>query len=64
MLTTFDRYLIGRFLFVFAVFLGSLYGLFVVIDCFTNVDSFFPGRGGDTTAGLLSVLPVSVEHVF
>ena len=40
MFTTFDRYLLGRLLHTFAVFFVSAYGLYVVIDLFTNVDEF------------------------
>lgn len=40
MLTTFDRYLIRRYFAVFFILLVSLYGLFVVLDGFTNVDAF------------------------
>ena len=40
MLSTYDRYLLRRFFWVFTVFWVSLYGLFVVIDCFTNLDAF------------------------
>jgi len=40
MFTTFDRYLLGRLLHTFAVFFVSAYGLYVVIDLFTNVDDF------------------------
>jgi lipopolysaccharide export system permease protein len=38
--TTFDRYLLRRYLHVFLVFLLSTFGLFVVIDGFSNVDGF------------------------
>ncbi len=40
MLTTFDRYLLGRLLHTFAVFFVSAYGLYIVIDLFTNIDDF------------------------
>ena len=40
MFTTFDRYLLGRLLHTFAVFFVSAYGLYIVIDLFTNVDDF------------------------
>ena len=43
-MTTFDRYLVRRFLHVFLIFLVSAYGLFVVIDGFTNVDGFQQGK--------------------
>jgi len=38
--TTFDRYLIARFVQVFAILFVSVFGLFVVIDGFSNVDEF------------------------
>ena len=38
--TTFDRYLLRRYLHVFAILMISMYGLFVVIDGFTNIDEF------------------------
>lgn len=40
MLTTFDKYLLKRLLHTFAVFLVATYGLYMVIDLFTNVDDF------------------------
>jgi len=40
MFTTFDRYLLGRLLHTFAVFFVATYGLYIVIDLFTNVDDF------------------------
>lgn len=40
MLATFDKYLLGRFFHTFAVFLVATYGLFIVIDLFTNMDDF------------------------
>lgn len=43
MLTTFDRYLLRRYFSTFLILLVSTYGLFVVIDGFTNVDSFQDG---------------------
>ena len=44
MLTTFDRYLFKRYLYTFVVLFISLFGLFVVIDGFTNVDEFQMGK--------------------
>ncbi|MEZ6060901.1 MAG: LptF/LptG family permease [Planctomycetaceae bacterium] len=40
MLTTFDKYLLGRMLHTFAVFFVATYGLYIVIDLFTNIDEF------------------------
>jgi lipopolysaccharide export system permease protein len=42
-LTTFDRYLLKRYLHSFVILFVSMYGLFVVIDGFTNVDGFQEG---------------------
>ena len=55
MLTTLDRYLIRRFLYVFAVFTITFYGLFVVFDLFTNVDEFSKTPDGEA-AGLLGLI--------
>ena len=40
MFTTFDRYLLGRMLHTFIVFFVASYGLYIVIDLFTNIDAF------------------------
>ena len=40
MLTTFDRYLLGRMLHTFVVFFVATYGLYIVFDLFTNIDAF------------------------
>jgi lipopolysaccharide export system permease protein len=40
MRTTFDRYLIARYLQIFVILFVSMFGLFVVIDGFSNVDEF------------------------
>ncbi|MEX0715275.1 MAG: LptF/LptG family permease [Planctomycetaceae bacterium] len=39
-MTTFDRYLLRRFLHVFGILFVASFGLFVVIDGFTNVNKF------------------------
>lgn len=46
MYTTFDRYLLRRYLHAFAILFVSTFGLFVVIDGFTNVDAFQQGKEG------------------
>ena len=46
MFKTFDRYLFGRFLSAYLILFISTYGLYVVIDGFTNVDGFQDGRDG------------------
>ncbi len=38
--TTFDRYLVKRFFHVFIISFVATYGLYVVIDGFTNIDAF------------------------
>lgn len=38
--TTYDRYLLSRFLYIFAVFFVAAIGLFTVVDGFTNLDDF------------------------
>ena len=43
-MTTFDRYLLHRFLSSFLILFVSTFGLYVVIDGFTNVDGFQVGR--------------------
>jgi lipopolysaccharide export system permease protein len=40
MFTTFDRYLLGRLLHTFVIFFVATYGLYIVIDLFTNIDDF------------------------
>ncbi|MEX0701076.1 MAG: LptF/LptG family permease [Planctomycetales bacterium] len=39
-MTIFDRYILRRFLHVFCILFVSTFGLFVVIDGFTNIDGF------------------------
>lgn len=51
MLTTFDRYLFRRYLQAVLILFVSTYGLYVVIDGFTNVDAF--QQGNPTTAEVL-----------
>jgi lipopolysaccharide export system permease protein len=50
--TTFDRYLLRRFAYVFAILFVTTFGLFVVIDAFTNVDGF--QEGTKSTLGVLA----------
>ncbi len=40
MWTTFDRYLFGRYVYVFVVFFAATMGLFSVVDGFMNLDAF------------------------
>jgi lipopolysaccharide export system permease protein len=44
--TTYDRYLLRRFIHVFLVLFVTTFGLYVIIDCFTNVDGFQENRDG------------------
>lgn len=39
-MTTFDRYLLKRFLYVTVVFFVAVLGLFIIVDGFTNLDEF------------------------
>lgn len=43
MLTTFDKYLLNRLLHTFVVFFIATFGLYMVIDLFSNVDDFQQG---------------------
>jgi len=44
--TLFDRYVLGKFLHTYAILFVSTYGLFVVIDGFTNLDGFQEDASG------------------
>ena len=58
MFTTFDKYLLNRMLHTFVVFLIATYGLYMVIDLFTNVDDFQRnglGEDRNTAAIALSI---------
>lgn len=50
--TTFDRYLISRYLQIFVILFVSVFGLYVVIDGFSNVDEF--QEHAQTTLSLLA----------
>ncbi len=50
MWTTFDRYLLIRYSYVFAVFFAATMGLFTVMDGFSNMDAF---QKKDGTVGML-----------
>ena len=52
MLNTFDRYLLRRYISTFLIMFVSTYGLFVVIDGFTNADEYF-NDAQSTTENLL-----------
>ncbi len=56
-MTTFDRYLLRRYWHVFAVGFMALFGLYFVIDVFTNVTDFL-----ETASGTLSLLFTIVQY--
>lgn len=45
-MTILDRYLLKRFVQVYLIAFISLYGLYVVVETFTNADDFLNGEGG------------------
>ena len=45
-MTTFDRYLVRKFLHTYIILFVTFLGLYVVIDGFTNFDNFQEGGGG------------------
>src|SRR5262245_28468839 len=53
-MTIFDRYLLRRYWHVFGVGFLALFGLYFVIDVFTNVTDFFDQR--KSTAGLITYI--------
>lgn len=57
-MTTFDRYLLKRFLHVFFVSFVAMVGLYVVIDAFEHADDFFQ----NSDEGTLSVMWTIVRH--
>ncbi len=52
MFTTFDRYLLGRLIHTFSVLFVAAYGLYIVIDLFTNIDEFQENK----TAAVMSAI--------
>jgi lipopolysaccharide export system permease protein len=56
-MTTFDRYLLRRYWHVFGVGFLALFGLYFVIDVFTNVTDFL-----DTSQGTLAVLTTVIQY--
>jgi lipopolysaccharide export system permease protein len=57
--TLFDRYLLKRFCYVFAVGFVATYGLYIVFDAFSNADDFQERAG---TSGNLGMLLSMAEH--
>lgn len=64
MLTTFDKYLITRLLHTFAVFFIATYGLYIVIDLFTNIDDFQHGAGGVDRSAVESIVAIGRYYGF
>jgi lipopolysaccharide export system permease protein len=66
MFTTFDRYLLKRLFHTFVVFLIATYGLYIVIDLFTNMDDFQRASEASdelgTTGGPLAVMTAIVRY--
>jgi lipopolysaccharide export system permease protein len=58
-LTTFDRYLLSRYLHIFAVFFIATIGLFAVVDGFMNLDEFHQAAQNRGTGGLFLLM---AEH--
>ena len=57
--TTFDRYLLRRFLHVFLIGMFATYGLYVVFDGFTNIDGF---QDAEQTRSATTILWMMVEY--
>ena len=61
-MTTFDKYILKRFLYTFAVLFVATFGLFVVFDLFTNMDEF-QASSNDTSQLMMEIGPVSYTHL-
>ncbi|MCA8992606.1 MAG: LptF/LptG family permease [Planctomycetaceae bacterium] len=61
-MTTFDRYLLQRFLYVCMVFTIAVLGLYIIIDGFTNLDAFQLKSEGKGTTYL--VLLMAERYVY
>ena len=55
---TFDRYLLGRFVSIYAVMFVAMLGLFAVVDGFTNLDAFQQAAGEQGSAAMLKIMAV------
>jgi lipopolysaccharide export system permease protein len=55
-MTTFDRYILRRYWHVFGVGFLALFGLYFVIDIFTNVTEFFFDQSKDTRTLLTGII--------
>jgi lipopolysaccharide export system permease protein len=56
-MTVFDRYLLRRYLYVFVIGYVSLFGLYFVVDVFSNVGDFL-----DQPGGALAILAAVAQH--
>jgi len=45
-MSTFDNYLLKKYLHTYCVLFISIFGLYIVIDCFTNIDAYQEGAEG------------------
>ena len=61
MLTTFDRYVIGRLLHTFVMLFAATLGLYVVIDLFMNIDEFQENIAKDPTVSDASQLELPLR---
>lgn len=59
MSTTFDRYVLSRFVYLFAGFFAASMGLFAVVDGFTNLDGFQKATEG---RGILAMVVFMAQH--
>ena len=61
-MTTFDRYLLQRFLHVFGILLVTTYGLYIVIDGFSNLDEFQKNGAEESTVALVKTMAVHYRN--
>jgi len=59
--TVFDRYLLGRFFQIFAIFFIAAIGLFAVVDGFTNLDAF---QQASKDHGTMYLFALMAKHYF
>ena len=53
---TFDRYLLGRFVSIYAVMFTAMLGLFAIVDGFTNLDAFQSATEGQGFTAILQTM--------
>lgn len=63
-MTTFDRYLLARYLHIVAVFTITAIGLFAIVDGFTNLDEFQHKIDGENGGTLALFLNISKYYLF